>query len=149
MKPLFSFDTSFLSNSQYILSWSAIEVDLPTRKFVKQLCEAKSFNTVYNSSRQQKLKYLSQREQINWTLTKNLLASANADGSTSRIASADKAFQVKCFTEELPLLLNCNEDVLISILLNGNAARVAMLKKHTPMCGYVQIDVTNSLSVFN
>ena len=92
MKPLFSFDTSFLSDSQYILSWSAIEVDLPTRKFVKQLCEAKSFNTVYNSSRQQKLKHLSQREQINWTLTKNLLASANVDESTSRIASTDKAF---------------------------------------------------------
>ena len=35
MKSLFSFDTSFLSNSQYILSWSAIKVDLPTRKFVK------------------------------------------------------------------------------------------------------------------
>src|SRR2546423_8684343 len=49
MKLLFSFDTSFLSNSQCILSWSAIEVDLPTHKFVKQLCEAKSFNTVYTS----------------------------------------------------------------------------------------------------
>ena len=105
MKPLFSFDTSFLSNSRYIFSWLAIEVDLPTRKFVKQLCEAKSFNTVQNSSRQQKLKYLSQCEQINWTLIKNLLASANENGSTSRIASADKAFQVKCFTEELPTIV--------------------------------------------
>jgi len=80
-------------------------VDLPTRKFVNQLCKAKSFNTVYNSSRQQKLKYLSQREQLNWTLTKNLLAFASADGSTSQIASADKAFQVKCFTEELPTIV--------------------------------------------
>ena len=27
------------------------------------------------------------------------------DGSTSRIASTDKAFQVKCFTEELPTIV--------------------------------------------
>ena len=101
---IFEFNTKFLEKTQHILSWSGILVDMKARKLVTQIVKAKSFNAIFNSRRQNKVKYLTRQDQIDWTITNDLLSEANADGSTSFFQSSKKAFQVKCFTEELSTL---------------------------------------------
>ena len=56
---------------------------MKARDFTKQVVHASNFNNVLNSSRQQKLKQLSNRNEIDWELTRDLIATAGEDGSTS------------------------------------------------------------------
>ena len=101
---IFEFNTKFLAKTQHIISWSGIPVDMKARKLVAQIVKAKSFNAIFNSRRQHKVKQLTRQDQIDWTITNDLLSEANADGTTSFSQSSKKAFQVKCFTEELSTL---------------------------------------------
>jgi ribonuclease HI len=101
----FDFSTSFLPDSFHILSWYKITVDLPTRDFVKTCNKAKTFNNVFNSQRLFKLKNLSHCNKVDWTLTQSILSSSFVDDGTSIKNTRLKAFQVKCFTQELPCLI--------------------------------------------
>jgi hypothetical protein len=78
---------------------------MKARNLVKHIVKAKNFNNIYNSTRQQKIKQLSCQHEVEWELTKDLLAITSVDGSTSFAQSGKKSFQVKCFTEELTTLV--------------------------------------------
>jgi len=101
---IFDLSTSFLPDSFHILSWYKIPIDLPTRDFVKICNRAKTFNNVFNSHRLTKLKDLSQCNKVDWSLTQSIISSSFIDDGTSFKNTRLKAFQVKCFTQELPCL---------------------------------------------
>jgi ribonuclease HI len=102
--PVLDFDTSFLSHNDHVLTWSGITVDCNSRHFTKELLKAKNFNSIFNSSRMDRVNRLSRHELIDWSSTGSLLSYHNSTLGTSFSTSALKTFQVKCFTRELPTM---------------------------------------------
>ena len=78
---------------------------MKARNFIKHIVKAKSFNNIFNFTRQQKVKQLFRQHEVDWELTQKLIAISSADSSTFFAQSNKKTFQVKCFTEELTILV--------------------------------------------
>src|ERR1700722_12285868 len=104
IKNPFIYNIDCISKDKYIFNWSHVNIDGNVHQFVKDLNRAKSFEKVLISNRNEKTKYLTQTDQVDWNLTWTLLNHYGNDKLSLTEQSNIKTFKVKCFTQELPVL---------------------------------------------
>jgi ribonuclease HI len=147
---VFEFSTKSLPVNYHVLSWSGISIDTKMRDFTKHIVQAKNFNNIFNSNRQQKLKQLTKSDEIDWELTRDLIAVSSDEGSTSFANSGKKAFQIKCFTEELSTLQKLQRqrpDLYSSEWRCSTCGNAIETYEHVWLCSERRVEVTSCIEI--